>query len=185
MGSDRSLGGDESFAGGVDGDGAGGGGADHDQCQAMESTALRGLEAEETGRITIVCGDDLARAINGESHKVVGEGSGQAVLVLYFEGDVGEVLAVGFDEGTVGGEIQLRGDTGSFDGIGGPLPAILIRDDFEFAGLVFDVVPAEAVLEFFLFLAAERLVVEEEFGRISGGITKTGTVLPSWPGQFQ
>src|SRR4051812_49241162 len=144
---DLGRGGGEAFGFGGEGDGAGlaAFGFDDGEGEAVEGFALGEGEDVHIVGIAIVGSDDFAGAGDFEGDVVVGAGDHEAILVGDSESDEGEVVAVAGDGVAVGFELKLGGGGGGFDGVGGPLLAVLVGDDFEFAGLVFHIVPADTV----------------------------------------
>jgi hypothetical protein len=78
-----------------------------------------------------------------------------SALVGHGEGHKRKLLAVGLNFILAGAQKEFRRRAGGFDNVGGPLAAVFISDNFEFARLINHIVPMEAIFELALFLAAK------------------------------
>ena len=135
--------------------------AHNDEAQAVVGRAMVLLKRFVARCVAVVGGDDFAGAFDGKFHKVVRARHEQTLLVRNGHGDEGQVVTVGAEEFAVWAERDLRGRAGGFHRVSGPASAVLVGDDFEFAGLIDHVVPAEAILEGAALLSSERVAVEK------------------------
>ena len=109
---------------------------------------VHGGTCEDFGAGGVAVADALetACACDFDGHLIVGIGTEVAVLIDDADGEEGHVGAVGGQVGAVGGEFDVMRRTCRSHGFFAHLFAFfVIDDDTEFAGLVADVVPTQAI----------------------------------------
>src|SRR5215469_10344953 len=141
--------------------------SNNDQGKAVKRGTLRFPESFQIGGVAVVGGHNLAGALNLEAYPVLCARHSQTFLVCHRDGHERQILAIGAD--LVAVRLQLNAGSRScrLHPRHCPFLAVSVSDDLQFARLINDVVPAEAIFVLALLLSTKRFAVEEQLALIS------------------